>query len=53
MTEPITADRSARERKNNFEPVENGMSYDEAMQECGKCLRCDHFGCGVVEGGRV
>ncbi|MCD7835330.1 MAG: FAD-dependent oxidoreductase [Lachnospiraceae bacterium] len=46
-------DRSARERKKNFEPVENGMSYDEAMQECHKCLRCDHFGCGVVEGGRV
>jgi NADPH-dependent glutamate synthase beta subunit-like oxidoreductase len=46
-------DRSARERKNNFEPIENGMSYDEAMQECHKCLRCDHFGCGVVEGGRV
>lgn len=46
-------DRSARERKHNFEPVENGMSYDEAMQECHKCLRCDHFGCGVVEGGRV
>ena len=19
------------------------------MQECGKCLRCDHFGCGVIE----
>jgi len=46
-------DRSARERKKNFEPVENGMSFEEAMQECGKCLRCDHFGCGVVEGGRV
>ena len=46
-------DRSARERKRNFEPIENGMSYDEAMQECSKCLRCDHFGCGVVEGGRV
>ncbi len=46
-------DRSARERKQNFEPVENGMTYDEAMQECRKCLRCDHFGCGVVEGGRV
>ena len=45
-------DRSARERKHNFEPVENGMSYDEAMQECRKCLRCDHFGCGVLEGGR-
>lgn len=46
-------DRSARERKTNFEPIENGMSYDEAMQECRKCLRCDHFGCGVVEGGRA
>ena len=46
-------DRSARERKHNFEPVENGMSYDEAMQECHKCLRCDHFGCGVVEGGKI
>ena len=45
-------DRSARERKKNFEPVENGMSYDEAMQECRKCLRCDHYGCGVLEGGR-
>lgn len=46
-------DRSARERKQDFEPVEKGMTYDEAMQECRKCLRCDHFGCGVVEGGRV
>lgn len=46
-------DRSARERKTNFEPIENGMSYEEAMQECRKCLRCDHFGCGVIEGGRV
>ena len=46
-------ERSARERKKSFDPVENGMSFDEAMQECRKCLRCDHFGCGVVEGGRV
>lgn len=46
-------DRSARERKHNFEPIENGMSYDEAMQECGKCLRCDHFGCSVVKGGII
>ncbi len=44
-------DISARERKKNFEPVENGMSYEEAMQECSKCLRCDHFGCGNVIGG--
>ena len=46
-------DISARARKKNFDPVENGMSYEEAMQECGKCLRCDHFGCGTVIGGRV
>ena len=46
-------DRSARERKHNFEPIENGMSYDEAMQECGKCLRCDHYGCSVVKGGII
>ncbi|MCR5108392.1 MAG: FAD-dependent oxidoreductase [Lachnospiraceae bacterium] len=44
---------SARERKKNFEPIENGMSYEEAMQECNKCLRCDHFGCGVLVGGDI
>lgn len=43
---------SARERKTNFDPVENCMSQDEAMQECRKCLRCDHYGCGVLEGGK-
>ncbi len=46
-------DISARERKTNFEPIENGFSHEEAMQECNKCLRCDHFGCGVIEGGRA
>ena len=46
-------DVSARERKKNFEPVELGMSYEEAMQECNKCLRCDHFGCGSVIGGSI
>jgi len=46
-------ERSARERKNDFDPVEKGISYDEAMQECSKCLRCDHYGCGVLEGGRI
>ncbi len=44
---------SARERKHNFEPIENGMSHEEAMQECNKCLRCDVFGCGVLVGGDV
>lgn len=44
-------ERSARERKKTFEPVENGMSHEEAMQECSKCLRCDYFGSGSMEGG--
>lgn len=46
-------ERSARERKLSFDPVENSMTDEEARQECSKCLRCDHFGIGVVEGGTV
>ncbi|MGN0301478.1 MAG: NAD(P)-binding protein [Anaerotardibacter sp.] len=46
-------ERPARERKNDFESVELGMSREEVEQECGRCLRCDHFGCGVMEGGRI
>lgn len=45
-------ERPARERKNDYEGVENGMSREEVVQECGRCLRCDRFGCGVMEGGR-
>lgn len=45
-------ERPARERKLDFEDVERGMSREEVAQECGRCLRCDHFGCGVLEGGR-
>ncbi|MRX82891.1 FAD-dependent oxidoreductase [Eggerthella sp. HF-4214] len=45
-------ERPARERKHDFEGVETGMSREEVVQECGRCLRCDHFGCGVLEGGR-
>lgn len=40
------------ERKDNFEHVELSMTYEEAMRESGRCLRCDHYGCGVMEGGR-
>ena len=40
------------ERKDNFEPVELSMTYEEAMRESGRCLRCDHHGCGVLKGGR-
>ena len=28
------------------------VTYEEAMREAGRCLRCDHYGCGVMEGGR-
>ena len=44
-------EKSARERKKSFCPVENSMSREEAMQECGKCLRCDVFGSGTMKGG--
>ena len=45
-------ERPAYIRKNDFEHVENPYTYEEAMQEAGRCLRCDHFGCGVMKGGR-
>ena len=45
-------ERPARERKRDFLNVETGMSREEVAQECGRCLRCDRFGCGVLEGGR-
>lgn len=45
-------EREPYERKRDFEHVEIPMSHEEAMQEAGRCLRCDHFGCGVLEGGR-
>ena len=40
------------ERKDNFNFVELSMTYEEAMRESGRCLRCDHYGCGAMEGGR-
>lgn len=45
-------ERPAYLRKHDFEHVENPYTYEEAMQEAGRCLRCDHFGCGVLIGGR-
>ena len=29
-----------------------GMTPEEAQQEAGRCLRCDHFGYGIFKGGR-
>lgn len=44
-------ERPAYIRKHDFEHVENRYTYEEAMQEANRCLRCDHFGCGVLKGG--
>ena len=40
------------ERRCNFDPVEISMNDEEAMREAGRCLRCDFYGCGSMEGGR-
>jgi len=45
-------ERPAAIRKHDFCHVENALTYEEAIQEAGRCLRCDHFGCGVLKGGR-
>jgi NADPH-dependent glutamate synthase beta subunit-like oxidoreductase len=39
-------------RKNDFGLMEFGMSREEAIQESGRCLRCDRFGYGAFRGGR-
>ncbi len=39
-------------RRTNFEHVELPMTYEEGQREAGKCLRCDFYGCGAMEGGR-
>ncbi|MDO5382471.1 MAG: NAD(P)-binding protein [Eubacteriales bacterium] len=44
--------REAADRKKDFEPIEYGFSCEEACQESGRCLRCDHFGFGAFRGGR-
>ncbi|MFI3237314.1 MAG: NAD(P)-binding protein [Lachnospiraceae bacterium] len=45
-------ERESSERKTDFEGVELCMTEAEAMQECGRCMRCDHYGYGVFKGGR-
>lgn len=46
-------ERQTTIRNADFEPIEYGMSSEEAQQECGRCLRCDHYGFGVFKGGRT
>ena len=47
------AERPARQRRADFDAVEEEMSLEEAQQECGRCLRCDHYGCGITNEGRI
>ena len=47
------SEREAGERKCDFKGVENCMSEEEAKQESSRCLRCDYYGYGSLEGGRT
>ena len=47
------AQRPAGERKGDFGLMELPVSREEAEQECSRCLRCDHYGCGALKGGRA
>ena len=43
-------ERPIQRRKHDFEHVELPMTKEEALQECGRCLRCDVFGIGALTG---
>lgn len=45
-------EREACERVHDFEGVEICMTEIDARQEASRCLRCDHFGYGIFQGGR-
>ena len=45
--------RNPLEARADFALATCGMTEEEAMQEAGRCLRCDHFGYGIFKGGRT
>lgn len=45
-------EREVCERICDFEGVELPMTEKECKQEASRCLRCDHFGYGILKGGR-
>ncbi len=45
-------EKDPAERRGNFDAVELSMTPEEAARESGRCLRCDHYGCGAMTGGR-
>ena len=44
-------ERTAEERKGDFNLMEKCLTDEEAAQECGRCLRCDHCGMGAFRRG--
>ena len=48
-----SAERTALDRKSDFDMFEFSMSEEEMKQECSRCLRCDHYGMGTLRGGRI
>ena len=49
----ISLERRAVDRVRDFEIFEQPLSEEEMLQECSRCLRCDHFGMGTLRDGRV
>ena len=45
-------ERDPFDRSRDFLHVECAMTDEEAHREAGRCLRCDFYGCGTMEGGR-
>lgn len=45
-------ERTAGDRKEDFNLMEACLTDEEAAQECSRCLRCDHYGYGAFRGGR-
>ena len=45
-------ERDPFERRKDFKHVECPMTDEEAARESSRCLRCDVYGCGSMEGGR-
>ena len=45
-------ERPAEERKGDFMLMEKCLTDEEAKQECGRCLRCDHYGLGSFRRGK-
>ena len=45
-------EREVADRKGDFFLMENPMTYEEAQQECSRCMRCDNYGFGKFRGER-